>query len=68
MIAVNGPTVAHCDFLVDEAMGLYWARSKRRHGRGGGHWIRKDGRIKSFVTSKAMDYLVNEKAEVPFML
>lgn len=67
MIAVNGPTVAHCDSVVDEAIDLYWSKAKRV-GERGGHWIRKSDNIRSFITSKAVDSLVNEKPEVPFML
>ena len=33
-IAVNGPSFAHCDGVVKEAMELYWTKNKAKGGEG----------------------------------
>ena len=38
-IAVNGPSFAHCDGVVKEAMGLYWSKNKAKGGKDRWHFF-----------------------------
>ena len=64
MIAINGPTVVHCDSVVAEALDSYWAAARRE---GGGHFIRRSEDVRSYRVSKAVDTLVNKPPAVLFM-
>jgi hypothetical protein len=57
-VAVNGPDVVHCEGIVKEAI---------KEGEGGGHFIRRSQKIKTYQVSKAVDSLVNKPLNVPFM-
>ena len=67
MTTLNGPEVVHCKSLVKEAMSKYWQKSRRSADRDG-HFVRKSGRIKSYIVSKAVDSIQNVPALRPFML
>ena len=56
MIAVNGPEVARCDTIVEEAMELYWTKAKRKQERQG-HFVRTWSKMKNYVVSAAVDRL-----------
>ena len=64
MIAINGPTVVHCDSVVAEALESYWVAAKRA---GSGHFIRRSEKVESYLVSQAVDNIVNKPPTVMFM-
>ena len=68
-IAVNGPNLAHCDTVVEEAMKLYW-RSKSADGVGDWHFVRTSviEKLKNKTgESQVLSRMVNTKNDLPFM-
>ena len=68
-IAVNGPNIAHCDTVLNEAMNLYW---KSNYLDGGIEWHF----VKTSVIEKLKKYgggseflhrMLNTKNNLPFM-
>ena len=68
-IAVNGPSFAHCDGVVKEAMELYWTKNKAKGGEGRWHFFRRVDlkRTKYPGTSSTITKYTNAKEAVPFM-
>ena len=68
-IAVNGPSLAHCDTVVREAMDHYW-RGKSKDGVGEWHFyktsvLEKLGKYKE--NSKVLNRMLSNKNNLPFM-
>ena len=51
-VNLNGPNPVNCDSVVNEAMRLYWSKTKLGAG---GHFIRKSNNVKSWLVSKSVD-------------
>ena len=66
MVAINGPSVVHCDKVVKEAISSYFSKSKRE-GDKDGHFVRRSENVKSYHVSKAVDSLVSKKPQMPIM-
>ena len=68
-IAVNGPSLAHCENVITEAMDLYW-RSKAKDGLGDWHFFRTTvlERLKKHEEgSEVLDRIIKKKNNLPFM-
>ena len=67
MVAINGPPEVHCDSVVTEALASYWGR-KTEEGNRQGHWVRRDRDIKQYAVSGAVDSLLKQPVDVPYMV
>ena len=68
-IAVNGPSLAHCDTVVIEAMNAYW-REKSKDGLGDWHFHKTTvlERLKPYKeNSEVLDRMLSKKNNFPFM-
>ena len=67
-IAVNGPSLAHCDTVVKEAMDNYW-REKSKDGLGEWHFLRTSvlEKLKKYDTSEVLARKIKKKNNLPFM-
>ena len=70
-IAVNGPSLAHCDGIVQEAMDKYW-KDKSKDGRVGGEWhFYKKSVLEKLSSHKdnsvVLDRIMKLKNNLPFM-
>ena len=68
-IAVNGPSLAHCETVITEAMDLYW-RSKTKDGLGDWHFFRTTvlERLKKHDEgSEVLDRILKKRNNLPFM-
>ena len=65
--AINGPSVAHSEKVVKEALNDYWKDSKNKNNRDG-HYIRRSENIKSYEVSKAIDRIRADPPQLPFMV
>ena len=54
VIAVNGPSLVHCDSIVQEALKNYFEDRKNPKERSG-HFVRRSQNIKDFIVSKCVD-------------
>ena len=59
-MSVNGVKVVHCDSLVKEALATYWGDKPE-------HYVRKSRNIQSYMVSKAVDRLIDEKPKLAIM-
>ena len=68
-IAVNGPSLAHCDSVVKEAMDLYWSKNTTKGGKDRWHFFRRTDlkRTKYPFTSSTLTKFSNMKEALPFM-
>ena len=67
-ILLPGPSVAHCQGIVKEAMATYWRKCKNVNLHNG-HFVRKgSGAVKLYKVSKAVDALNREPERCKFML
>ena len=57
----------NCDGVVEEAMQLYWSKSKLQNGTDG-HFIRRSNKVKSWLVSKSVDKVNKVKPSLPFMV
>ena len=67
MVSFNGPKEVHCDSVVMEGLATYWGR-QTMVGNKQGHWVRRFRGLKGYAVSEAVDSIVNQPADVPFML
>ena len=68
-IAVNGPSLAHCEAVVTEAMDLYW-RGKSKDGTGEWHFYKTTvlERLSKYEeNSEVLNRIIAEKNNLPFM-
>ena len=67
MVSFNGPKEVHCDSVVIEGLTTYWGR-QTMVGNKQGHWVRRFRGLKGYAVSGAVYSIVNQLADVPFML
>ena len=68
-IAVNGPSLAHCEAVVCDAMDSYW-RGKSKDGTGEWHFFKTtvlERLVKCEENSEVLHRILSKKNNLPFM-
>ena len=66
---MNGPSLAHCETVVSEAMDLYW-RDKSKDGLGEWHFFKTSvvEKLKKYEdNSEVLNRILTKKNNLPFM-
>ena len=64
-VALNCPLLAQSANIIKAA--LYWSTAKRK-GKRDGHFVRKSCDVRSYLVSKSVDKLCDQKPNLPFMM